>query len=383
MHNLFPDNHKRRARWIELYTDIESLLPQMKEKYKHFKELNDELHDKLGLLYTEHDCAPHAELHDIWKVSELTQGAAASSTLLRISSLMMCTAAVFSSIQLFAPEAAAAVQRIGTGLFDSAWAAGIAGSAFGAEGSAVMTAGALTAGAVVTIAAAGIRAAQQMAVRNKLRKNIHHLNQIRAMKLLTLNRLDIIIRSMHYIKCELDQMQDRGDAVTRVTLQQMVMNFVEPAVTKANALQLSDAVLQLDQMDQARASWTKDDVVPTASPKPQRFFQIDQVPIQTLPLIPADLKALSLTSPDSLEPKEVYPVLRSNSCTYWPLSYADHRMGMAIVVYDSEGNLIKRWDKIGARYIVDIMANPTNQAMIFRGESNQYFSMSWSELGAM
>ncbi|SDW71822.1 hypothetical protein [Paenibacillus sp. PDC88] len=381
MLNLFRDNHKRRARWIELYADIESLLHQMKEKYKHFKELNDEIHDKLGLLYTEHDFAPQAELHEIWKLSELTHDTGANRTPMRISSLMMCTAAVIGSILLLAPQATA--QHIGAGLFDSAWAAELAGSAFGPEVSVGLTAGALTAGAVAAMAAAGIRAVQQMVLGNKLRRNIQHLNHIRAMKLLTLNRLDIIIRSIHYIKYQLDQMQDRGDAVTRVTLQQMVVNFVEPAVTKANALQLSDAVLQLNQMDQARASWTQDDVVPTASPKPQRFFQIDQVPIQFLPSIPADLKALSLTSPDTFEPKEVYPVLRSNSYTYWPLSYADHRIGMAIVVFDSEGNLIKRWDKIGARYIVDITANPTNHAMIFRGESNHYFSMSWSELGAM
>lgn len=381
MLNLFRNNHKRRARWIELYADIESLLHQVKEKYKHFKELNDEIHDKLGLLYTEHDFAPQAELHEIWKLSVLTHDTGANRTPMRISSLIMCTAAVIGSILLLAPEATA--QHIGAGLFDSAWAAELAGSAFGPEVSVGLTAGALTAGTVAAMASAGIRTVQQMILRKKLRRNIHHLNHIRAMKLLTLNRLDIIIRSMHYIKYQLDQMQDRGDAVTRVTLQQMVVNFVEPAVTKANALQLSDAVLQLNQMDQARASWTQDDVVPTASPQPQRFFQIDQVPIQFLPSIPADLKALSLTSPDTFEPKEVYPVLRSNSYTYWPLSYADHRMGMAIVVFDSEGNLVKRWDKIGARYIVDITANPTNHAMIFRGESNHYFSMSWSELGAM
>lgn len=385
MPNLFSNNHKRKARWIELYTDIESLLHQMKEKHELFKGLSHEIHDKLTLVYTDHDIYPETKAHEICKVPELKHDSAMSCETLRISNLLVSAAAVMASIQFLAPEVTALLIR--SEILDSEMADMTAVSVFGGEISVGLAAGTLIASAVVSLAAAGIRTAlkgvEQMVLGNKLRRSIHHLNQVRAMKLLALNRLDIIIRSMTYIKYELDQMQDRGDAVTETAVQHMIRNFAEPAVLKANSIQLSDAVHQLNQADQSRASWTEDDIIPTASPEPQRAFHIEQVPIQSLPSIPDDLKALSLSSPDTYELKDIYPVLRSNSYTYWPLSYADHRMGMAIVVYDSDGNLIKRWDKFGARYIVDIMANPTNQAMIFRGESNHYFSMSWSELGVM
>lgn len=62
--------------------------------------------------------------------------------------------------------------------------------------------------------------------------------------------------------------------------------------------------------------------------------------------------------PGSTLPRTSVPIISWNGYTYWMYSYTDNRTGTAIVAYDAAGNIVKQWDKPGARYITGIAVNP-------------------------
>jgi hypothetical protein len=79
-------------------------------------------------------------------------------------------------------------------------------------------------------------------------------------------------------------------------------------------------------------------------------------------------------------PKEIYPVLLWTDYIYWPLSYMDNRYSMAIVVTDSDVNIIKVVEARGARYIEEILVNDATREVSFIGQGQQVATLSWHHL---
>ncbi len=96
--------------------------------------------------------------------------------------------------------------------------------------------------------------------------------------------------------------------------------------------------------------------------------------------VPADLKVTCHVRPDVLDSASQCPVLVWNDYTYWALSYRDNRFAMAIVAYDRDGNLIKRFEKDGARYISSVAVDSNTNTVTFIGQASQSITMTWNEL---
>ncbi len=78
------------------------------------------------------------------------------------------------------------------------------------------------------------------------------------------------------------------------------------------------------------------------------------------PPVPIGLK---LVAPSSA------PVLRWKDYTFWAYSFTDDREAFQIIMFDSNGNIVKEWYKPGARYLTDISFDSSNETVTFLGQN--------------
>jgi hypothetical protein len=107
---------------------------------------------------------------------------------------------------------------------------------------------------------------------------------------------------------------------------------------------------------------------------------VANVPSGSHPPVPQDLKVACMQGANTLSASATCPVLQWNGLTYWAYSYLDNRVAMAIVAYSSSGNLVKRWDRSGGRYVWKTTSDPTKKTVTFAGQANGTVTFSWSEL---
>ncbi|MBC1194229.1 hypothetical protein H0901_02745, partial [Microcystis aeruginosa BLCCF158] len=98
------------------------------------------------------------------------------------------------------------------------------------------------------------------------------------------------------------------------------------------------------------------------------------VPPANAPTIPQGFH-----SPFSFTPSGA-PVIQWNGYTYWAYSYTDNRMAMAIVAYDAKGQIVKQWQKPGARYLTSITVDAAGKTITLTGQANLTTVLSWDEL---
>lgn len=103
-------------------------------------------------------------------------------------------------------------------------------------------------------------------------------------------------------------------------------------------------------------------------------------PATSVPPVPSDLKRVCFTGPDTFDASPTCPVLLRNGYTYWAFSYMDNRGGMAVIAYDNQGKIIKRWDRNGARYLWQMTVDSINKTVTFHGQASETFTMTWNEL---
>lgn len=105
------------------------------------------------------------------------------------------------------------------------------------------------------------------------------------------------------------------------------------------------------------------------------------MPFSDIPEVPEGLKQTATANPFSIESTGgVYPVFEIGPYTYWALSYIDNRTALAIVVFDSNGQVVKTIERSGARYIYQIERDLANQEIVFIGQSLRTVRVSWAEL---
>lgn len=96
--------------------------------------------------------------------------------------------------------------------------------------------------------------------------------------------------------------------------------------------------------------------------------------------IPIGMKTTCLQGPDTLSPSATCPIVNANGLNLWALSYIDNRVGMAILAYDSNGNVVGLIEKTGARYIWGITLDASKQTLSFQGQSNDMITLKWRHL---
>lgn len=74
------------------------------------------------------------------------------------------------------------------------------------------------------------------------------------------------------------------------------------------------------------------------------------------------------------------PVLQWGGYTYWAFSYFDNSNAFAIAAYDASGNLLRTWNKPGARYLWQITIDKENRTATFWGQDSYSVTMGWDEL---
>ncbi|KAH7928814.1 hypothetical protein BV22DRAFT_1192463 [Leucogyrophana mollusca] len=115
-------------------------------------------------------------------------------------------------------------------------------------------------------------------------------------------------------------------------------------------------------------------------------FCKDVVPIittrsaSTQPPPPDELKYTCLADPDKLDDTPEYPVLILGQITYWALSHLDNRYGMTILAYNSNGSIVGRWSKTGARYVHHIEYHKGMREVAFIGQGNLSVIFKLAEL---
>lgn len=94
--------------------------------------------------------------------------------------------------------------------------------------------------------------------------------------------------------------------------------------------------------------------------------------------LPSDLKLTLIGGPLV----QLYPVLRWGHYIYWPLSFEDNRVSMALVITDTALNILQRLHVPGARYIHQMVVSPSSRKVLFIGQAEQTVTLSWEMLSA-
>jgi hypothetical protein len=119
----------------------------------------------------------------------------------------------------------------------------------------------------------------------------------------------------------------------------------------------------------------------------------------TQPPPPDDLKYTCRASPDKKDGSPDYPVLVLGQYSYWgkhailffrvtltlyygllALSYIDNRFAMAILAYNSNGNIVGRWSKQGSRYVCRIEYDKDTRQVSFIGQGETSVTFKLGEL---
>ena len=119
---------------------------------------------------------------------------------------------------------------------------------------------------------------------------------------------------------------------------------------------------------------------PAASAPASQRADIEYVPANSNPPIPAGLKLTCLKGPNVLTASARCPVVKYLGYTTWAYSFIDNRVSMALVTYDAQNNVVGNITKDGARYVWDATSSLPNKTVTLSGQSNQSISVTWSEL---
>jgi hypothetical protein len=110
--------------------------------------------------------------------------------------------------------------------------------------------------------------------------------------------------------------------------------------------------------------------------------QIVYIASADAPQPPAGLQLVCVSVPNDGAPTaKTCPVVQYQGITTWPFSYADNRTSLALVSYDSSGNVIGTIEKPGARYAFDAESSDYTQTVLFVGQSQKFVTATWAELG--
>ena len=100
------------------------------------------------------------------------------------------------------------------------------------------------------------------------------------------------------------------------------------------------------------------------------------------PQPPAGMQLVCVSvSNDGAPSSKTCPVVQYQGITTWPFSYADNRMSLALVSYNSAGSVVATVEKPGARYAFDAESSDYTETVVFVGQSLKYVTATWAELG--
>ncbi len=390
---FFPDNDNRHSRLIELSSDTQSFLDDAKKAYQEFKLLNTEVNVKIVAVYQKAGLTPPSVSPiDILEAQKAVHNIATGDTIVEVSNILLGVGGLVATISYFAP--AATTLLVEAGALEAETASAVLFSALGAEFTVGALVGGIVGGLIVGIVVVGIGLAidafEGYELRDELRKGIYQTCQLRALTKFALDKSKTLVDYLQSVKTTCDSLFTNSIELTDEIIQNLIQKNAIPALQAIESITKDSIISELASLDQSRNSWTNEDEdgkdISLPFSQPIYINSVIEVPENLCPAIPNGLKLTALQDPSSLISKINYPILKVENISgfgiiqYWPFSYIDNRVGMAIVAFDDKGNSVKRWDKEGARYVWKIEEDLNTNEVIFVGQMEKKFVMKWSEL---
>jgi hypothetical protein len=108
---------------------------------------------------------------------------------------------------------------------------------------------------------------------------------------------------------------------------------------------------------------------------------VAMVPSNSNPPVPAGLKVACMVNGTDLHGSPACPVVQYEGITTWSYSFMDNRVGMALVSYDAENNVVRNVELDGARYVWQITVDPKAKTVTATGQANQSVTAPWTDVG--
>lgn len=384
---FFPDNDNRRNRLTQLGSDCQDFLTQAQSYYAEFKTLNSQVNSQIVAVYQKAGLqAPTTTSIDVLQAQKAIYQINTADTIVEVSNMVLGVGGVAVTIAYFAP--AATTLLVETGVLGAETASTVLISALGAELTVGALAGGIVGGLVVGVVLVGIGLAidaiEGAVLRDHLRKGIYQTDQLRASTKFALDKSKTLVDLLTSVQTTCQSLLESDIELSDAIIQNLIQKNAIPALQAMSSINKDQVLNELRQLDASRSSWTNEDEagqsIDLPASAPIYINAGVEVPQNLCPAIPEGLKLTTLQNPDSLESKINYPILKIEGVQYWPFSYIDNREGLAIVAFDPHGNLLQRWDKVGARYIWKIEEDLSSNAIAFVGQGQMSITMQWSEL---
>jgi hypothetical protein len=384
---FFPDNDNRRARLIELSSDTQDFLNDAKNAYQEFTTLNTEVNAKIVAVYQKAGLTPPTVSSiDILQAQKPIYDISTGDTIVEVSNILLDVGGIVATMSYFAP--AATTFLVEAGALEAETASAVLFSVLGAEVTVGALAGGIVGGLVVGVVVVGIGFAidafEGFELRDELRKGIYEVDQLRASTKFALDKSKTLVDFLQSVKTTCDSLLAASIELTDAIITNLIQKNAIPALKAMELVSKDTVISELSLLDQSRNSWTNEDedgkdlALPNSTPI---FVNAGvEVPTSLVPSIPEGLKLTALQDPNHLDLKVNYPILKVENVQYWPFSYGDNRNGMAIIAFDNKGNILKRWDKEGARYIWKIQEDLGTNNIVFIGQAEEEIVLQWSDL---
>lgn len=377
---FFPDNKKRHARVVELSTDAHTSLSSAREHYADFTTLLPRANASIAALYRQAALQePGKTPLDLLRAQSTLHDLGTADTVVHLSKLLIDLGGVALYGEM-APAAAAALAE--SGVLAEETAGAVLLSALGVEVTIGALAGAACAALAIglVVAAVGfvIDAIEGSVERDHLRAAIRDLDAVRARARLAADKADAVVGVLRAVITACDVLARSQIALTDEVIQTLIAKDVTPSLRAVAQVDAESVRAALAHLDASRGSWTTEDAafgslkIPTAPPI---FVHVNTRRLKSaLPVLPAGLKTSTDTNSDTM------PIVRVERVTFWPLSFIDNRMDMALVGFDARARHVITRHAHGARYIDYIRQDVRSSDVQLVGQAGHVATVKWTVL---
>jgi hypothetical protein len=266
---FFPDNDKRQTRLIELGTDSQNFLYEATNIYEKFQQQCIETNQLILDTYNKADLSePDTDSVDIFKdVADASAKIDKVHRLVTLSKIITGIADFTAAIKYLAPAATRFLvhNRVLTAEFAARVLISCSVPIVGRE--IRLTVGGLAEGiaagvaGTIAIAATDLRidAFEGSIVRDKLRRGIHDISQLRTIIKLALEKTKHISQSLNSIKISITALESAEIPITKDLIKDIVKNSILPEINKAEQITETTINIELNRFDNSRNSWTNED----------------------------------------------------------------------------------------------------------------------------
>jgi hypothetical protein len=271
---FYPHNGARKIRLIEMATDTQSFLYEALNDYVEFKSLTAQVNEQIMTAYDKAGLQPPSTKQvDIIKAEDIGNSISSEENTVKIIEIIVDIPGVLGSIKYLTPACTRALVKAGALTIDQAervlirFSAAVLGEVevtLGDVAGGIL--GGILGGVAVAAVDLGITAIAEKVEMDQLRKGLHAIQPLRVSTKLSLMRAKTLLDSIKQVKTTLDALTDEsGKPILPAeswdqTIKNLIAKDVQPAVNAESAITESTVMIELNNFDLARHSWTAEDI---------------------------------------------------------------------------------------------------------------------------